>query len=301
MWIRQIVSAASLVCIIGCAPVGGPNSWIPKTIASLQGGGQKPGWGSSFQDWELHKRVVKKIEETLPDIAKKVDIYIKDKKILVVGVLLSHQQQEDLRLTISSAAPQHKIVDRTVFATSYPLRVRMKDSWLETKIESKLLVTAGVASYNYGAIVFNSEVELLGVAQSEEELQKVVDIIKSTDGVKEVHSFVRVTEDQVQKHEDKKSCLCVRCEMARSVARAVKKETTEIIHNAADTPVSPLQKKEGVAVSKPKVQAQKKKPQPQPQSKSASYKVVAADSFHKAPQGQVTEVIEMPDDDDDDE
>ena len=97
MMIQRIVSGVSvLLLLVGCTPVGGPNSWIPKTIASFQGGSETPGWGAFFQDWETRKRLIKVLQKNLPALAKKVDIYVMDQKILIVGVIETHEQRRKL-------------------------------------------------------------------------------------------------------------------------------------------------------------------------------------------------------------
>jgi len=73
------------------------------------------------------------------------------------------------------------------------LRASAKDFAIETKLKANLLTARGVTSINYRWRAVNGVVYFLGLARSQEELDKVLAITRETDGVRNVvsHVFIR--------------------------------------------------------------------------------------------------------------
>jgi osmotically-inducible protein OsmY len=69
-------------------------------------------------------------------------------------------------------------------------RASAKDFAIETKLKANLLTASGVTSINYRWRAVNGVVYLLGLARSQEELDKVLGITRQMDGVRDVVSHV---------------------------------------------------------------------------------------------------------------
>ena len=72
------------------------------------------------------------------------------------------------------------------------LRASAKDFAIETKLKANLLAARGVTSINYRWRAVNGVVYFLGLARSQEELDKVLALAREMDGVKDVVSHVIV-------------------------------------------------------------------------------------------------------------
>jgi len=68
----------------------------------------------------------------------------------------------------------------------------VNDYWIETKIKGKLVATKGVTSINYRWRSVKNDVYLIGRARSEAELNKVMEIIRDTDGVRNIKQYVEI-------------------------------------------------------------------------------------------------------------
>ena len=66
------------------------------------------------------------------------------------------------------------------------------DLIMKTKINAKLLLDKDILNLNYSVEVVNSVVYLIGIAQSQEELDLVINISESTYGVQNVINYVRL-------------------------------------------------------------------------------------------------------------
>ena len=63
---------------------------------------------------------------------------------------------------------------------------------MKTKINAKLLLNKDILNLNYSVEVVNCIVYLIGIAQSQEELNSVINISENTYGVENVISYVRL-------------------------------------------------------------------------------------------------------------
>lgn len=70
-----------------------------------------------------------------------------------------------------------------------------QDSWIEAQIASRMLFGKHIRSVNYSVEVVNSTVYLMGIALSQDELDRVINIARTTKYVKEVVSHVRLIDD----------------------------------------------------------------------------------------------------------
>ena len=66
------------------------------------------------------------------------------------------------------------------------------DLIMKTKINAKLLLDKDILNLNYSVEVVNSIVYLIGIAQSQEELNSVINISENTYGVQNVINYVRL-------------------------------------------------------------------------------------------------------------
>ena len=220
--IKVTVNVCALYGLVGCGPFGSAHSWVPKTAASLSSESGNPGWAASFADWELRKKLNNVLRRDYPDIHAKVSLYVLDKQVLIVGVLKSKEQVKQLKALFASVAPDATVINKTVFADSYSVGVRMHDLWLEKKIETNLLFS-DVASHNFEAIVFNGVAYILGVARTKEEYTKAMRLIKEVAGITKVEDFVRVVtsaKDFTQYHAN----VCKDAQTAQKKQKALRQE-----------------------------------------------------------------------------
>lgn len=69
------------------------------------------------------------------------------------------------------------------------------DVWISTKLRSKFLVNKEIHSVNYKIMVYNKVVYLLGVAETQKELETALNIAGEVQGVKKVKNYILVKSD----------------------------------------------------------------------------------------------------------
>ena len=71
----------------------------------------------------------------------------------------------------------------------------VKDLWIKTKLKTVLLTNKEIHSVNYQVAVYNSMVYLLGIAESQAELDKALKVVSELKGVSEVKNYVIIKND----------------------------------------------------------------------------------------------------------
>ena len=96
--------------------------------------------------------------------------------------MVSKEEQARRRDAVKNKNPNKKEgVDRAV-----------NDFWIETKISAQLITTRGVTSVNYRWRSVRNTVYLIGRARTKAELNKVLGVIRATEGVAGVKAFVDI-------------------------------------------------------------------------------------------------------------
>jgi osmotically-inducible protein OsmY len=70
------------------------------------------------------------------------------------------------------------------------------DSWITTQLEAKLLFNKQIKSINYNIKTINQVVYLTGIAQNDKELDQVVSVVNTINGVKNVVNHVKLKSDR---------------------------------------------------------------------------------------------------------
>ena len=127
----------------------------------------------------------------------KLDLTVNQGRVLITGIVQNPEHRVDaVRLAwkvkgVKQVINEIKIADSTGF-TGY-----MGDAWISARIRSGLTIDKDVQNLNYTIDTVDSVVYLMGVAQSREELNRVVERARTTSGVERVVSYVKIAGEDI--------------------------------------------------------------------------------------------------------
>jgi osmotically-inducible protein OsmY len=123
---------------------------------------------------------------------QKLSTTINQGRILITGVV----QNPDHRVEAVRLAWQVKGVSQVIneirVAESKGITGFVKDSWITSRLRGSLTWNRGVQSINYSIDTVQGVVYLMGVAQNQEELNRVIETARTISGVKQVVSYVKL-------------------------------------------------------------------------------------------------------------
>jgi osmotically-inducible protein OsmY len=124
-----------------------------------------------------------------------LNMQVYEGRVLVSGVAPSADVRADAIQLAWKAKGVKEVIDEVEVGTSGGIVDSARDTKIQTELNGKLLFAKGVESVNYSVEVVNGVVYLLGVAQNQEELDKVLAIARNIADVKKVVSHVLMKDD----------------------------------------------------------------------------------------------------------
>ncbi|HEY9536286.1 MAG TPA: BON domain-containing protein [Kiloniellaceae bacterium] len=129
------------------------------------------------------------------EMFRKVNLQVQEGRVLLTGnVRLPEQRVEAVRLAWQPPGVREVINEITVDDTS-GLGNFARDTWISTELRSTLLFDQDVSSIDYSIETVNQVIYLMGVAQSQAELDRVIGHAKSIAYVRRVISYVLLEDD----------------------------------------------------------------------------------------------------------
>ena len=162
--------------------------------------------GESLDDQTIAIKIKKDfIAKGFKNLYTKINVEVFKGRVLYTGNVESEEdiitaidiawQQKEVKEVINelSVADDKKTLDVLQYS---------RDSWITTKIKSKIFAERKIKFINYTIVTTNNIVYLFGAARSEEELNTVAEMAASVSGVEKVisHVTVRETEDVIHKN-----------------------------------------------------------------------------------------------------
>jgi len=129
------------------------------------------------------------------DAFLKLNLTVEQARVLVTGVV----QNPDHRVEAIRLAWQPEgvvqVINEVRLAESEGITGYARDSWITSNLRAKLIFDRDVQSINYTIDTVQSIVYLMGIAQNQTELNKVITHARDTGYVKDVISYVKLAGD----------------------------------------------------------------------------------------------------------
>lgn len=197
-FINKICVAAAICALLSsCAPVliggGGLAAVVGGKIAS-----QEKTVGSSFSDTTIWTKIRTGLANKGIDniILGTINIEVHEGRVLLTGTVPDKDKIITILRVCWSVNGVREVINELRITESKAGAIdTLKDSWITTKVKAKLLASKAVKSANYSVESIDGIVYLFGTAQSQEELDKAIDLVSNTADVKKVVSYVKVNKN----------------------------------------------------------------------------------------------------------
>jgi osmotically-inducible protein OsmY len=126
----------------------------------------------------------------------KLDMTVNHGRVLITGVVQNPEHRvEAVRLAWQPEGVQ-QVINEVRVAESTGIMGYAKDTWITTRLRSGMTFDRDIESVNYSIDTVQGTVYLMGYANSQKELNRVVELARTISGVQNVVSYVRVYEAQ---------------------------------------------------------------------------------------------------------
>ena len=123
---------------------------------------------------------------------RKINLQVYDGRVLLTGLVDTPEMRDEAVRLAWQAEGVKEVINEIQIAESGGLGEFTRDSWIAAELKAKLLFDSKIASINYSIEVSAGAVYLIGLAQSQEELDRVTNHARSLEYVKKVVSYVKI-------------------------------------------------------------------------------------------------------------
>jgi osmotically-inducible protein OsmY len=172
-------------------------------IPTVVGGGaavgvaatKEKGVTGAWSDTKISAAIKLKLYQKDPELHRVVDVNVQNGEVMLTGGVPNEQAHLDAVKIAWSVQGVKRVIDNIGRAEGASLGAYTKDTWITTQLKSTLMFDSDIQSRNYSIKTVSGQVYVMGIAQDEEELGRVMDHARNTDGVTKVVSYVRMKDE----------------------------------------------------------------------------------------------------------
>lgn len=178
---------ASSLLLSGCVGAAIGAGAAIGVSAAKEGGIQ-----TSIKDEALRIRISDLWFKRSTDMFRKLNLTVNQGRVLVTGVVENPEDRvEAIRLAWQPKGVK-QVINEVRVGKSDTIGSYAQDTWITGQLRTRLTFEKYVQSINYSIEVVQGTVYLMGVAQSQQELDRTINIARRIKGVKEVISYVKL-------------------------------------------------------------------------------------------------------------
>ena len=129
------------------------------------------------------------------DLYNDVSISVVEGRVLLKGSVPTHEDRIRASWVARQASGIREVINEMQVTAGGGIFDYARDRWISLRLDTKLLFDFDILSVNYDIETVNGTVYIFGIAQDEEELEKVKAHARSIEGVKHVVSHVMMKDD----------------------------------------------------------------------------------------------------------
>ncbi len=130
---------------------------------------------------------------------RKVDMAITEGRVLLTGTVINPQTRVEAARLAWQADGVKEVLNEIQVEDQSGLLDRARDTWIATKLRGRFLLDSHVKAVNYTVDVVNGTVYLMGIAQDQDEMKRVVAHVRDTAYVRNYVNHVRLKDDPRRK------------------------------------------------------------------------------------------------------
>lgn len=183
------------IALQGCTPMGVATGVGAATgIAAAKEGGLK----RAVQDVQIEATINDLWFKYNVDTFLKLNLTVEQGRVLVSGVVQEPQHRVEAIRLAWQAPHVVQVINEIRVADSEGIKGYVRDTWISAQLRTSLLLDRDIQSINYTIDTVQANVYLMGNAQDQDELNKVIEHARTTKYVEQVISYVKMLGDPVE-------------------------------------------------------------------------------------------------------
>ena len=172
-----------------CTPIGAVvGAGATAGVAAMS----ERGVQGTASDLAVHAQVLEKIASADHGLAASLSFEVYEGKVLAVGPVADEAEMAKVVGLIWQVDGVTDVINELMLTDNSSLLDTTRDNWISTQLKTALTFDGDVFAINYGIETKNKIVYLMGIAQSQRELDRVIAHARAIDYVRRVVSHVRI-------------------------------------------------------------------------------------------------------------
>lgn len=185
-----VTVSVGLLLLSGCTPLGiAAGAGATVGVAAAQEGGI----GGAVSDATIRVKIFDAWFRNDVELYRRLGMTVREGRVLVTGTVPTPDDRvEAIRLVWQVDGVQQVINEVRVDEQGATVGSYAQDTWITGNIKALIMFDKQVQSINYTVETVGATVYLMGIAQTQSELDRVINHARNTKYVKNVVSYVRV-------------------------------------------------------------------------------------------------------------
>jgi osmotically-inducible protein OsmY len=183
--------AIAMLSLSGCGVAVGAGAAVG--VAAAKEGGLQ----NSLTDESIRLRISDLWFRRSIDIFRKLDLTVNQGRVLITGVVQRPEDRVEAVRLAWQAQGVKQVINEIQVGNSGGISVFASDKWISAQLRTAMIRHSQVQSINYSIDTVKGIVYLMGVAQNQAELNRVIRLARQIKGVKEVVSYVKLAGEAV--------------------------------------------------------------------------------------------------------
>jgi osmotically-inducible protein OsmY len=193
------MAAAAALCAACILSACGPETAIGIAATAGTAAMEERGFGAAVSDATIQAELNARLLGQSADMWTGLSVQVIEGRVLLSGKV----RRPEMRLNAVRIAWQVngvREVINEIEATNRSVTGTMaSDTWISTKLKARLMIDKDVLAINYSVVTVGSVIYLMGIAQSQAELDRVVNHARDIVDVRGVVSYVQLKDDPRRK------------------------------------------------------------------------------------------------------
>ena len=182
----------TVLALGGCSATGAAVGAGAVGVTAAQ---TEKGFRRSVADTEIRIAINDLWFQADEEMFRKVNLQVQERRVLLSGAVQKPDQRVEAVRLAWQAPGVREVINEIVVADRSGLDDQARDAWISKKLEATLLFDKQVSSINYSVVTVNKSVFIMGVAQTQSELDRVIGHAKEIAHVRRVVSYALLKDD----------------------------------------------------------------------------------------------------------
>ena len=150
--------------------------------------------GESLDDTGIKIKISEKFIKSSKGIFLDIDVTVRTGIVVLTGIVETQDIRMEAVKLVWEVKGVKEVRNEIEVGNKQELKDYAKDLWISTQIKTKTINELGLDAITYNFETINSRVHVIGVTKSLEESEKVIKVIRTVKGVKEIINHIILKE-----------------------------------------------------------------------------------------------------------